>query len=64
MEWQPIAIAPKDGTPILAVSARWSDMVPAVVAWNEDWDTWDLYGDGAVVEPWPTHWIPIPEFTP
>lgn len=70
--WQPIGVAPKDGTRILALEDRRDDEVPAVVQW------YDPKSDGFDAEPcWihseqvlcdmtddidPQWWIPIPKF--
>ena len=59
MEWQPIEIAPKDGTEILV----WNDGNEAFVAfWHERKSKWmwtihDLNGDEYLS---PTHWMPLP----
>lgn len=58
-QWQPIETAPKDGTPILAVSEAhikegWS---PQVIEWSDVWMYSECF-DEFMFEP--THWMPIP----
>lgn len=65
--WQPIATAPKDGTPVL-VNDTTPDTTPWVVAIYLDipeWQGW-IYDDEQLREwnplgPHPTHWILVPE---
>lgn len=51
MDWQPIASAPKDGSPILT----WDGEAMFVVEWDaQSWydaDAWPRQ---------PTHWMPLP----
>lgn len=66
MTWQPIATAPKDGTPILG----WDGQDLAAVYWysyqmitGEDQGYWSLTVAGAFAEDseWtPTHWHTLP----
>lgn len=66
-DWQPIATAPRDGTPVLA----WEDGVAYVTEWQESFR--DGFGDTHTgwVEPdvgelgpypcHPSHWMPLPD---
>ena len=71
-QWQPIATAPKDGTPILAYFPQCSfepslKPLKAVLRWAKygDWENYyqAVVSDGfAGAEDWqPTHWMPLPE---
>jgi hypothetical protein len=62
MSWQPIATAPRDGTPILAVDANGQIAVVAS-KWlknRQHFTHWyaPIY-DEAVMNP--THWMPLPK---
>ncbi len=71
MEWQDIASAPKDGTPVLVFSAQGQ--------WNDDWNYYEGRFEPAQGVMWadergywhgryppippvdnPTHWMPLP----
>ena len=61
MIWQPIETAPTDGTEVLICSPAWlaagigawtPDALPGRALWTSD--------DGAIYEPPPTHWMPLP----
>src|SRR5574343_444311 len=63
-EWQDIATAPKDGTPVdlwvhggRLADAEWSDRKQAWVVWGQD-----EFESGADVKinGRPTHWMPLP----
>ncbi len=63
MIWQPIATAPKDGTPILVLCAAEDE--PAVVEWEPFSGAWrhaPAYIDGALLLP--RVWMPIPVAPP
>ncbi len=66
MTWQSIAVAPKDGTEILAVTSDNSKRY-RVVFWCEWGTNKDYYGwhtvEDAYSRPhsWWTHWMPLPE---
>lgn len=58
-DWQPIATAPKDGTPILASVAGHEDIGAVQVARvKPQWSGWhSIPGDYHFR---PTHWMPLP----
>ena len=65
-EWQDIASAPKDGTPILGASEVIDGLwVQTTVRWESGGDGyWGLLVVGTYAEDgewWPTHWMPLPE---
>jgi hypothetical protein len=58
--WQPIDSAPWPDSPVLVISPEWKDGVPAVAGYAAEYDEWYLWGDGGVLMPKPTHWMPLP----
>jgi hypothetical protein len=70
--WQPIATAPKDGTPILIYVPDHGWTQPILMAsWSSDerhpqhncWEIWCGSGrySGDIKPEHPTHWMPLPE---
>lgn len=69
MSWQPIETAPRDGSIQVVndseyewAAARWAvedGMTPAGWVDREGW-----WGDGAWMDPQPTHWFKIPARAP
>ena len=58
MDWQPIEIAPKDGTEIL-VYTRCDDIY--VVSYDEVFSApWRIRNHEGINEHVPTHWMPLP----
>ena len=57
--WQPMATAPKDGTPVLLWWPYWANVRPLVGWWqnNGGWQSWEASDEDA--KP-PTHWRPLP----
>ena len=57
--WQPIATAPKDGTPVLLWWPYWANVRPLVGWWqnNGGWQSWEASDEDA--KP-PTHWSALP----
>lgn len=53
-EWKPIATAPLDGSYVLLGRPGYVDAGQR--SWGEWWDT-----RGALIDPKPTHWMPLPE---
>jgi hypothetical protein len=60
-EWQPIASAPTDGTPIL-VAVAGGEYHAAKAWWSENAKQW-LVSDSPclILTISPTHWMPLPE---
>lgn len=56
MEWQPIETAPRDGTRVLAWSARWQ--APSTAQWYGN--AWMLDSSIGQFVHQPTHWMPLP----
>lgn len=54
-EWQPIETAPKDGTEILGLDARFK-----AVYWIVKWDG-KCFDDAENFAPQISHWMPLPE---
>jgi len=57
-EWQPIATAPKDGTPVLLWAPHWDS---PRIGWTFANDPWqDCARDTWKPERAPTHWMRLP----
>lgn len=57
-QWQPIETAPKDGTEILVFDAG----AIFISLWFTDPDRGEQgWWDNGIVEPPPTHWMPLPD---
>jgi hypothetical protein len=63
--WQPIATAPKDGTPIILAVAG-GDYYPRSAWWSAWANNWvvrenDAQTEATYLTTAPTHWMPLPE---
>ncbi len=60
-EWQDIATAPRDGTPVLCHSPGW--MYAEVYVWNSEYGLWQegcSMGDFVDMGWEPEYWLPLP----
>lgn len=60
MEWQPIEIAPKDGTEVLLFGDRF-DSAYLCAFHDGEWKYAKRYPDCWDLNRHPTHWMPLPD---
>jgi len=57
MTWQPIETAPKDGTSVLV----YDEGIIVISHWIGESDDMLGWWDNGIMDPSPTHWMPLPE---